>query len=240
VHSFRRQPIAKQRQYTYSHRVRSCERAHLQRRELALLRESIHSNRLIPINKRMSDGQSTEDLPNEACDRWSTERIQTATAGRDRSARVCARTGCACSASRTGCACSARRTGCACGTRRTRRAARTGCASRTRCAGRTRRGATTGTAAARARATTGARGRRAAGASVVAVRAIVAASRRRGEGQPTDQYQTPMIKTDTCHRVVIYTDRSQCKNFLPARGKDRPVVDSAATPCASTFSSILG
>jgi hypothetical protein len=49
VHSFRRQPIAKQRQYTYSHRVRSCERAHLQRRELALLRESIHSNRLIPI-----------------------------------------------------------------------------------------------------------------------------------------------------------------------------------------------
>jgi hypothetical protein len=24
-----------------------------------------------------------------------------------------------------------------------------------------------------------------------------------------------MIKTDTCHRGVIYTDRSQCKIFLP-------------------------
>jgi hypothetical protein len=121
-------------------------------------------------------------------------------------------TGCARRTSRTGCARRTSRTGCACRTRRAttaRRARRTARTAATRAAARA-------TTARRASSTTTTSGRPAsAPATSVVVRAIVAACRGGRDAQHTDQYQTPMIKTDTCHRGVIYTDRSQCKIFLP-------------------------
>jgi hypothetical protein len=131
-----------------------------------------------------------------------------------RSARVASTSG----------ASSARRTGSACCTSSARRTGSTRCTSRARRTTRTARASSaTGTrsarSATRARATcctSSACGTSATGgaARVVVVRAVVTARCSRGETQNTDQYQTPMIKTDTCHSGVIYTDRSQCKIFL--------------------------
>jgi hypothetical protein len=119
------------------------------------------------------------------------------------------------------------RTGCAsrtCGARRARCTSSARCTSRTRCAApashTSRATATRHAAGARATCATAARctcsatatSSRTAGAPIFA---IVTAGCCRRETQRTDQYQTPMIKTDTCHRAVIYTDRSQCKIFLP-------------------------
>ena len=91
------------------------------------------------------------------------------------------------------------------------------CTSGTRCASRTSRASRTRrtTSATATRGTRGtSRATTTSGATRAAVVAIVAARRSSADRQHTDQYQTPMIKTDTCHRGVIYTDRAQCKNFL--------------------------
>jgi hypothetical protein len=149
-----------------------------------------------------------------------------------RSARVASASGASC-ACRTGCAC---RTSCA---RCTSSACRTGCACRTRRAASARptTGARCTSSAARARATRSASGTCSARATssttgttrVAVVRAIVTARSGSGDTQNADQYQTPMIKTDTCHSGVIYTDRSQCKIFLSGRGRAHGVVDPRAT-----------
>jgi hypothetical protein len=132
------------------------------------------------------------------------------------SARGARSTSCARSASRARSTCRARCT------RRTRGTTRACGATRAASTGSTTTAAAACAAAAGATTATCRACRGPCGASIpIVIPAVVAACRRRGEGQQTDYYQTPMIKTDTCHRAVIYTDRSLCKIFLSARGRDR-------------------